>query len=400
LKLTHTQLRAAHSKSEDILIVGKECSGKTTVLAERIAWLIEQGAAADSIVCITADWESAQIVRDYLAKRLSVARRRLVGTHADIALEVLRQSGDVMGYITKSLVMLGFGEAEALLREVAVTLGYCTDGGDWVTPFDAWESSQQWMEAMDTSGLDASEAKPYMNLRDRFRRRCEANNVTTPRLAVMQAENLLADEAIRLSWHRRVKHLLLDDVDITTEPQDSFADALAEPETVAQTESNLSLCLSDGAAHRLIELFQTPIPPSPLIPPTTDAFRVVYAALRLCVNDNDESAFMTLVPLLGVTDEEMAMIHKRSSSYCWSSLGTYRNEASPHPLAKMVYRCGVSTEPTTLAVALSGIFDNLSDFPRAEQYKSAAWWWLNNLGVDTPIREALDMFAVREGVSL
>jgi len=32
--------------------------------------------------------------------------------------------------------------------------------------------------------------------------------------------------------------------------------------------------------------------------------------------------------------------------------------------------------------------------------KRAASWWLNNRGVDTPIREALDMFAVREGVSL
>ena len=61
--LTAAQTRAVTHRGGPLLVLGAAGTGKTTVLAERFAWLVAQGAAPESILALSPSSSAAAALR-------------------------------------------------------------------------------------------------------------------------------------------------------------------------------------------------------------------------------------------------------------------------------------------------------------------------------------------------
>ena len=97
-RLQWDQRRAATAPPGPVLCVAPAGSGKTTTLVARIAWLLDQGAAPETICAITFNRRAAEELRERVAAAIQplgadlVARVRIRTFHA-LGLEVLREAG-------------------------------------------------------------------------------------------------------------------------------------------------------------------------------------------------------------------------------------------------------------------------------------------------------------------
>ncbi len=98
-KLQQDQRAAATAPPGPVLCVAPAGSGKTTTLVARIAWLIDEGAAPESICALTFNRRAAEELRDRLAIALEplgeeLADRLRIRTFHALGLEILREAGE------------------------------------------------------------------------------------------------------------------------------------------------------------------------------------------------------------------------------------------------------------------------------------------------------------------
>jgi superfamily I DNA/RNA helicase len=98
-RLAPDQRRAATARPGPTLCVAPAGSGKTTTLVARIAWLIDEGAAPESVCAITFNRRAADELRERVTAALApmgpdlAARVRIRTFHA-LGLEMLREAGE------------------------------------------------------------------------------------------------------------------------------------------------------------------------------------------------------------------------------------------------------------------------------------------------------------------
>src|SRR5438874_11551041 len=100
-RLAPDQRRAATAPPGPVLCVAPAGSGKTTTLVARIAWLIDEGAAPESISAITFNKRAAEELRERVTAALEPLQGGLAGrvrirTFHALGLEVLRTAGEVV----------------------------------------------------------------------------------------------------------------------------------------------------------------------------------------------------------------------------------------------------------------------------------------------------------------
>jgi superfamily I DNA/RNA helicase len=97
-RLQLDQRRAATAPPGPVLCVAPAGSGKTTTLVARIAWLVDQGVAPESICALTFNRRAAEELRERVETALAplgndLAARLRVRTFHALGLEVLRNAG-------------------------------------------------------------------------------------------------------------------------------------------------------------------------------------------------------------------------------------------------------------------------------------------------------------------
>src|SRR5438105_3476399 len=115
-------------------------SGKTTVLAGRIAYLVEQrGVPPASILAITFTTAAAATLRQRLAGVLGdVARDLTITTFHALGLRLIRQWSRELGFIHAAPAVFGRDDARSLLREVAAEFGLDVAGEVHGRVLDPW----------------------------------------------------------------------------------------------------------------------------------------------------------------------------------------------------------------------------------------------------------------------
>jgi superfamily I DNA/RNA helicase len=98
-RLAPDQRRAAVAPPGPVLCVAPAGSGKTTTLVARIAWLIDEGAAPESICAITFNKRAAEELRERVGIALEplgdgIAKRVRIRTFHALGLEMLRAAGE------------------------------------------------------------------------------------------------------------------------------------------------------------------------------------------------------------------------------------------------------------------------------------------------------------------
>ncbi len=99
-ELSEVQRDAVINFKGPALIIAGAGSGKTRVLTYRIAWLIEQGVAPQSILALTFTNKAAREMRERIATLVgeATAKRLWMGTFHSVFARILRQESKRLGY--------------------------------------------------------------------------------------------------------------------------------------------------------------------------------------------------------------------------------------------------------------------------------------------------------------
>ncbi|MGE3795878.1 MAG: ATP-dependent helicase [Dehalococcoidia bacterium] len=125
-RLSPAQRDAVLVADRPLLILAGPGSGKTTVLAARIAYLVTaRGIPPTSVLALTFSTKATRELRARLGGLLGAAARSVdVTTFHALGLRIVRQWSEAIGWGTGPLAVYGDGEARRVLREVTGELGF------------------------------------------------------------------------------------------------------------------------------------------------------------------------------------------------------------------------------------------------------------------------------------
>jgi superfamily I DNA/RNA helicase len=220
-RLTADQRAAATAPPGPVLCVAPAGSGKTTTLVARIAWLIDGGAAADTIAAITFNKRAAEELGarlDAAVAPLGVAAKAVrVRTFHALGREILRDAGTaveplldraaVVEELWPGTTAAELGRLDTAFSRLKLDLGVSAaavaadpDAGPMARAFVAYEGA-----LAGRGGLDFD---------DLVRRALDA---------------IEADPALLARWRERCGHLLVDEVQDVDRSQLRLALLLAAP---------------------------------------------------------------------------------------------------------------------------------------------------------------------------
>jgi len=201
------QLAAVTTDAPRALVLAGAGSGKTRVLTERIAYLIEECHASPSeIVAVTFTRKAAGEMRERLLKRIgNKAYGVTMGTMHALALVQLRRFGELLGLRPANITVYSEWEEDFLLRQVATEMG-AMKGGKWKVPKKDVDAvfSMYYSTGIGPSELD----KGAFDLFRAFAARCRENNALTYGGLLTGFTMLLPKVMQYLGW----RHVLVDEV--------------------------------------------------------------------------------------------------------------------------------------------------------------------------------------------
>jgi superfamily I DNA/RNA helicase len=114
MNLDQQQQSAVETSSKRALVLAGAGSGKTRVLIERIAYLIEkQQVSPYEIMSFSFTRKASQEIRTRLIDRIgNQAYHCSLGTMHSIALQMLQRFGDIIGLKTKQITVYGDWEEQ------------------------------------------------------------------------------------------------------------------------------------------------------------------------------------------------------------------------------------------------------------------------------------------------
>ena len=207
MELDRHQKAAVEATESRILVLAGAGSGKTRVLTERVAYLIErQKVSPSEIMSFTFTRKAATEMSRRLEDRISSQRFGVtMGTMHGIALGQIRRFGDTIGLKPSAVTVYGSWEEDFLIKEIAKEIGLHTGRGwrgikkrDIDSAFNDYYQRGWWPE----------ETNPAKNLFKTFMARCRENNALTYGGLLIGLERLIPTMAKYL----KIKHILVDEV--------------------------------------------------------------------------------------------------------------------------------------------------------------------------------------------
>ncbi|TVS13493.1 MAG: ATP-dependent DNA helicase Rep [Wenzhouxiangella sp.] len=220
IRLNPQQKAAVTHLDSPLLVLAGAGSGKTRVITEKIAWMIDQGHhAPDRIAAITFTNKAAREMKARVGKRLKRGRAEglTICTFHSLGWRILREEPEAGGR-RKGLSILDQHSAADLVRELlpsgakndqvyAVQAGISRYKDAGIEPDSALSRAQD--------DNDVRAAGLYREYCDRL---ASLNAVDFDDLIALPAR-LLADPVIRTRWRRRLAYLLVDEYQDTSAAQ-------------------------------------------------------------------------------------------------------------------------------------------------------------------------------------
>ena len=226
--LNSSQIEAVTHEEGPILVFAGPGSGKTRVIAHRIAYLINDLSVSPwNIMSVTftnkAAAEMKKRAADLVGDRINAA---WIGTFHSICLRILKIEADFLEGYTKDFVVYDQGDQLNLLKSCLKELDY---GERLFLPkgvlseFDAAESRAEVFFKDDFYGRRLSE------LYDLYKKELVKRNAMTFNDLLLQANKLLSkNEGVRSRCQDRFSHVLIDEYQDSNVPQYRFAKTLAD----------------------------------------------------------------------------------------------------------------------------------------------------------------------------
>ncbi len=228
-RLNPAQREAVRHLGGPLLVLAGAGTGKTRVIAHRIAFLVrEAGLPPRRIAAVTftnkAAREMAERVRGLLGPREAQGLR--VGTFHTLGLEILRERPEAVGR-RPGFSLLDEHDAAALARELLRGRAPEEEARALLGSISRWKAALKDPEAARAEGGDPRAAQLYVA----YRRALLAYNAFDLDDLILEAVRLLEeDRQSRERWQGRIRHLLVDEYQDTNLAQYRLARLLAGPE--------------------------------------------------------------------------------------------------------------------------------------------------------------------------
>jgi DNA helicase-2/ATP-dependent DNA helicase PcrA len=222
MKLDIQQYEAVTSEEKNVLVIAGPGAGKTRVIVERAACLVEEkNISPYEIVLITFTRHAANEILERLIERVgNKAYHMTIGTFHATALKLLHRFGDVIGFKKAHSTVYGEFEEQYLLREVAKDMGIYNG--------KTWKPAKKVVDVVFAKyyqeGIEPSEDDLCYDLFKAFIARCRENNSYTFGSLLTGMKLLLPHIKKYLHW----KHILLDEAHDTDKLQWELLNSIRE----------------------------------------------------------------------------------------------------------------------------------------------------------------------------
>jgi DNA helicase II / ATP-dependent DNA helicase PcrA len=228
--LNPEQREAVTAPRGPLLVLAGAGSGKTRVIVHRIAWLLAEGARADSILAVTFTNKAAEEMKGRLLRLAGPAAARVwVSTFHALGAEVARKELFRLGW-PKRFAVADAGDQVALVRRLLKSVSI--EG----RPLDAWRVVAAISRAKNAGVVP--EAKPAEQPDDYeaiaaelfplYQRALRAQGaVDFDDLILLPLQLFSQHKEVLARWQRRFSTLLVDEFQDTNRPQFDFVRLLA-----------------------------------------------------------------------------------------------------------------------------------------------------------------------------
>nr|WP_089024689.1 UvrD-helicase domain-containing protein [Boudabousia liubingyangii] len=266
--LNPEQAAAVEHTGAPLLVIAGAGSGKTRVLTHRIAYLIATGQARPSeILAITFTNKAAAEMRERVSNLVGPAANYMwVSTFHSACVRILRQHANAAGLKT-TFTIYDQADAQRLVTLICKELNL--DPKQFPPKSFAFKISDLKNDLISPEGYEASAAKDpqsqalikiYATYQQRLR---DANAVDFDDLIMLSVKLLREHPAIAEHYHRRFRHILVDEYQDTNHAQYELVRVLVgngkdlEPAQLTVVgDSDQSIYAFRGATIRNIEEFE------------------------------------------------------------------------------------------------------------------------------------------------
>jgi len=221
MALNPPQLAAVKHVDTPLLVLAGAGSGKTGVITEKIAYLIEKKQYQPrSIIAVTFTNKAAQEMKERLSKKLGkdLIRGLSVSTFHRLGLNILRESPEPAG-LRSGFTILDQSDSLSIIKELIREKNSAMEERTAQAMISNWKSAFVSPEqalasaATDQATIGALLFRDY----EQWLRSC--NSVDFDDLINLPVKVLNEDMEQRLRWQGRVRHLLVDEYQDTNEAQ-------------------------------------------------------------------------------------------------------------------------------------------------------------------------------------
>ncbi|MFN0183722.1 MAG: ATP-dependent helicase, partial [Aquabacterium sp.] len=217
--LNPAQLQAVHHLDGACLVLAGAGSGKTRVIAHKVAQLLKAGLEPGEIAAITFTNKAAAEMRERI-KTLVGARaagRIVVSTFHSLGVRMLREDGTAVG-LKQQFSILDADDVLALLRDI----GSCSDNKQarqWQWAISLWKNQGLDADAAGAAAANETERTAARLMAAYHERLAAYQAVDFDDLIGLPLKLLDRDEAVRAKWQDRFRHVLVDEVQDTNAVQ-------------------------------------------------------------------------------------------------------------------------------------------------------------------------------------
>ncbi len=243
--LNEPQRAAVQTVDTPLLVIAGAGSGKTRVIAHKIAYLVQRvGLAPEQIVAVTFTNKAAREMRERASALLTrTDRRRLtVLTFHALGLRIIRDDAAAFG-LRPGFTLMDPQDALAAVKDI------CRErlGRDACADTVA-QRIRAWKDACVSPEQALSEAAPEASVYADYQERLKAYNaIDLDDLIALPANLLARDARARARWRECWRYLLIDEYQDTNDAQYRLAGALAGPAFTAVGDDDQSIYSWRGA---------------------------------------------------------------------------------------------------------------------------------------------------------
>jgi DNA helicase-2/ATP-dependent DNA helicase PcrA len=232
--LNEAQRLAVQTLDGPILVVAAPGSGKTTVLTNRVAHMLQSGIQPEAIMAVTFTKKAATEMQERIAKKVggkALAERIMIGTFHSICLKLLDGKYKLLGYPTEKqphLVTPGVQRAifDLLIRENKMEDVRFDDLAAFISRA---KSMLVFPAAIKRQSADPAEVR-YAHLYGEYQKRLEKQNLIDFDDQLCLAVRLLAEHPeVAKEVRARYTHILVDEYQDTNRAQYELLRLLAAP---------------------------------------------------------------------------------------------------------------------------------------------------------------------------